>query len=186
MASSRFDDPRRFDVRAFVAQGAEWAGRAPLGTLTRLADGTVPQPADGPQWVNWQAQGELRTPLGGTPEHWLRLQGDVQVHLVCQRCLGPVAERVWFDRWFRLADDESTAAQLDAELEDDVLAMPRQMDLLDLVEDELLMALPLVPRHAVCPEPLPLPADEQADEPAAEAAPHPFAALAALKGQLKP
>ena len=57
-----------------------------------------------------------------------------------------------------------------------MLALEPALDLQSLVEDELLLALPLVPRHEVCPEPLPL-----EPEPAAPAAAHPFAALAALK-----
>jgi uncharacterized protein len=36
-----------------------------------------------------------------------------------------------------------------------VLALEPALDLKELVEDELLLALPLVPRHEVCPEPLP-------------------------------
>jgi uncharacterized protein len=55
------------------------------------------------------------------------------------------------------------------------------------VEDELLMVAPIVPRHEVCPKPVVLatpdwhdsePATDAADE---AAAPHPFAALAALR-----
>ena len=34
-----------------------------------------------------------------------------------------------------------------------MLALSRALDLRELVEDELLLALPLVPRHEVCPEP---------------------------------
>jgi uncharacterized protein len=65
-----------------------------------------------------------------------------------------------------------------------VLALTRHLDALELVEDELLLSLPLVPRHEVCPQPLPvttaeLPEDEDGDE----ERPNPFAALAALKGR---
>jgi len=53
-----------------------------------------------------------------------------------------------------------------------------------LLEDELLLALPLVPRHDVCPEPLARAFRDAAD--VAEAAEHPFAALAALKQGSRP
>ena len=60
-----------------------------------------------------------------------------------------------------------------------MLELQRWMNLRDLVEDELLLALPLVPRHDACPTPLPMPAD---DQPESEAPPaHPFAALAQLR-----
>jgi uncharacterized protein len=129
--------------------------------------------------VHWQARGELRPQSGGTAEVWLQLKADVRLALCCQRCLAPVEETVALDRSLRFVADEQQAAALDAELEDDVLALERVLDLRELVEDELLLALPLVPRHAQCPEPLPL-GDDQ--EPADERS-NPFAVLAGLKGR---
>ena len=60
-----------------------------------------------------------------------------------------------------------------------VLALTPALDLADLIEDELLLALPLVPRHDVCPAPLPVP--DNADVPEEDEPVNPFAALAALK-----
>ncbi len=56
----------------------------------------------------------------------------------------------------------------------------RDFDALSLVEDELILSLPLVPRHEVCPEHLPSQVEDEAFEAASER-PNPFAALAALK-----
>ena len=78
---------------------------------------------------------------------------------------------------------EDAAAALDAEAEDDVLALTPALDLRELIEDELLLALPLVPRHAHCPEPLPR---AFVEDPAVDPADNPFAALAVLKGGLRP
>ncbi|MFC3217232.1 hypothetical protein [Comamonas sp. JC664] len=50
-----------------------------------------------------------------------------------------------------LCEDEATAAALDDESEEDVLVLAPQIDALELIEDELLMALPMVPMHEVCP-----------------------------------
>ena len=65
--------------------------------------------------------------------------------------------------------------------EEDLLVLSPQFDLIDVLEDELLMALPLVPMHDECPE-LPIfssgileVSKNQADKP------NPFAALAQLK-----
>ena len=60
------------------------------------------------------------------------------------------------ERRFLFVAGEDAAAALDAESEDDVLALEPGARPAELVEDELLLALPLVPRHEVCPEPLPL------------------------------
>ncbi|MDO5653087.1 MAG: YceD family protein, partial [Brachymonas sp.] len=60
------------------------------------------------------------------------------------------------------------------------LVYGKQFDLLALVEDELLMALPLAPRHETCAAPdLPVQASDASGE--ENATPHPFAALQQLK-----
>jgi uncharacterized protein len=51
------------------------------------------------------------------------------------------------------------------------------LDFPALVEDELLMALPMVPMHDTCPESI----QTQYESPHFEDKPHPFAALARLK-----
>jgi uncharacterized protein len=91
-----------------------------------------------------------------------------------------VDTEVEVDRWLRFVGDEAEAAELDADSDDDVLALARWMNLRDLVEDELLLALPLVPRHERCPEPLPFVPEAEGSE----ALEHPFAALERLRGPL--
>jgi len=49
------------------------------------------------------------------------------------------------DRDFRFVPDEATAMAEDDEAEEDLLVLSGEFDLLALVEDELLMDLPLVP-----------------------------------------
>lgn len=176
--------PRKLDVEAFAREGARLAGEWPAAELHRLADaGAHEMPAS--QWppVQWALQGERREPRGGEPQTWLHLEASATVHLTCQRCLQPVQEPLTLSRWFRFVRDEAQAAALDADSDDDVLAMARAFDAQELVEDELLLSLPLVPRHAECPQPLPVSSNEAADE-AEDERPHPFAALAALKGKM--
>ncbi|HRP27666.1 MAG TPA: DUF177 domain-containing protein, partial [Burkholderiaceae bacterium] len=129
----------------------------------------------------WSAGGEQRRQAGQAAQAWLHLTLDAKVDLTCQRCLSAVTVGLVVDRWFRFVDGEERAAALDAESEDDVLASSRTFDLHELAEDELLLALPLVPRHEVCPQPLaaPIGAGDPHDDP--DPAESPFAALAALK-----
>ena len=75
---------------------------------------------------------------------------------------------------------EAEAARLDEESEDDVLELPPRLDLHALVEDELILALPLVPRHERLPGAAARAGGTDAPEDDAPA-PHPFAALAALR-----
>ena len=175
---SRTDDPRHLDVEAFAKAGTEIHGEWPLKALRRLVDAAHAQalPSEG-DVVHWKAQGAIRPLRGAAPQTWLEIEAAAHLSLVCQRCLGPVSTRVEAQRSFLFAIDEDTAAQLDADSDDDVLVTTRALDLRTLIEDELLLALPLVPRHDECPDPLPAAHDDDATE----KLPHPFAALAALK-----
>ena len=177
--SARVFDPFRLDVQAFVNDAGELAGRWPLRRFERIAETLHAQspPTEADQ-VEWAAHGEQRAARGAQPQTWLHLKAQTRLRLECQRCLQPVDTALNIDRSFRFVAGEDAAAQLDADSEDDVLALTRALDLAELVEDELLLALPLVPRHEVCPSPL-LAADEPGDSQQEQA--HPFAALAALK-----
>lgn len=175
-------DPLKLEMEAFAREGAALQGEWPATSLPRLAEAAAPE-SDPAQWpaVSWSAHGEIRTPRGGETQVWLELAAQAQVALTCQRCLKPVREDLAVSRWFRFVRDEGQAAELDMDSDDDVLALARHLSLRDLVEDELLLALPVVPRHEVCPEPLPHANVEDDEAAPAEKRPNPFAALAALK-----
>jgi uncharacterized protein len=172
-------DPTRLDVEAFAKDGGSLEGQWPLASLGRLLETAHPDALPTAEdTADWRADGESRPVKGAPPQVWLHVKAGARVSLVCQRCLGPVETSLDTKRSFLFVPGEDAAAQLDADSEDDVLALTRALDLRELVEDELLLALPIVPRHEECPQPLPMPdADELDDEPA----PSPFAALAALK-----
>jgi uncharacterized protein len=168
----RVHDPRCLDVAAAAADGARLNGSWPLAGLERLAEGSAEAGE-----VAWSVHLEQRGRAGAGARACLHLDASANVMRECQRCLRPVELRLAVDRDFTFAADEETAAALDAHSEDDVLALTRCFDLRTLVEDELLLALPLVPRHERCPVPLAT-TPEPAGNPPSE---HPFAALAALK-----
>lgn len=179
----RQHDPRRLDVAAFAADGGALSGQWPGSALTRLAESQSPPQDVALGEVRWQAQGERRPVTGGEAELWLALSADTRVWLACQRCLQPFEVPLGLARRIRFVRGESQAEALDAESDDDVLALSRSLDLRELVEDELLLALPLVPRHGQCPQPLPMSTDDAAPADAdtdTERA-NPFAVLQALK-----
>lgn len=179
---SREHDPRRLDVERFAAEGGRLEGEWPLGEMERLCGACHAAPGrDAPDRVRWSAHGEQRRQAGRGARTWLRLTLDARVDLTCQRCLSAVTVPLAVDRWFQFEADEQRAAALDAESAEDVLVSSRSFDLRELAEDELLLALPLVPRHDVCPQPLPVPAGTDELPDAAGPAANPFAALAALK-----
>lgn len=175
-------DPRRLDVERFAAQGGRLEGDWPLADMARLLDSCDKAYRPGANdRVHWAVRGEQRRQAGRGANAWMQLVLDARVDLTCQRCLSAVQVALGVNRWFHFVADEQQAAVLDAESDDEVLASSRSLDLRELAEDELLLALPLVPRHEVCPQPL-LPPAEAAnlnDDP--KPAESPFAALAALK-----
>lgn len=176
-------NPLRLDVQAFARAAASIEGEWPAAELPRLAEVAAPE-SPAARWavVRWQLSGEERPVRGGEPEVWLHLRVEAEASPTCQRCLKPVRLPLRVDGPFRFVRDEATAAELDAESEEDVLVISRSFDVRDWVEDELLLALPIVPLHEpACPEPLPLALDEGEPEPEAAERPHPFAVLQSLK-----
>ena len=154
-------------------------GHEPLQAYERLIE-EAQGPTDGLS-VNWTATGELRAAASTEGERWLHLAVDATLPLTCQRCLTPVSVLLESDRWFRFVADEATAEALDDEAEEDLLVESREFDLHALIEDELLMALPVVPLHDECPVEVKMAAVDADFEEAVAAKPNPFAALAGLQ-----
>lgn len=184
MAAERAFNPLALDVAAFAQAAGELSGEWPAGELPRWAHDAPPE-APAATWpeVRWHLQGRTRPVTGGAAEIWLDLRVQAQARPTCQRCLQPVEVDVEIERPFRFVRDEAHAAELDADSEDDVLVLSRRFDVREWVEDELLLALPIVPMHEICPEALPFTPEPVVDE-ALEAAPekpNPFAVLAGLK-----
>lgn len=192
---SREHTPRKLDVGAFIEEQARLDGEAPVAAMARLAS-CLAEGADLDVLppVRWSAQGRLVPQRVGRPELWLDLHAEAHLPWECQRCLHPVLLDEVIDRSVRFVADEKSAETLDAESEDDVLAVTRQFDLLSLIEDELIMEQPILPRHEQCPtdigalmasDQVVMPDGSAMDEAAVQAAeaakPNPFAALAALK-----
>lgn len=177
-------DPHRLDVRRFAEDGVELEASAGLQAFPRLAaeaQAAAAPGAAGAAPVHWHARGELHNPRHVQPQIWMHLQADAALPLVCQRCLNPVAVALKVDRSFRFVADEAAAAAEDDEAEEDLLALSRSFDLLELVEDELLMELPVAPRHEVCPEPVRMSAVDPDFDAAAPEKENPFAVLSRLK-----
>jgi len=172
-------DPSHLDVKTFAQAEGELDGASPLPLWSRLM---LEQVAGGEaaSAVRWHLQGRSVSVSGAADEVWLDLEAEVNLPMQCQRCLKPVLTPVLAERSFRFVADEATAAALDDEAEEDILVLSREFDALALVEDELIMALPLVPRHDVCPEVVTMAVSDPEVE-TEQARPHPFAALASLK-----
>jgi len=166
------------NLQELAQDGQPWSETTLITDLQRLAaeaQGLTPTDA-----VQWQVTGELRPQAGAEDQVWLHLTAEASVPLTCQRCMTLVSSLVVVDQWYRFVESEEIAMAEDDEAEEDLLVMAPQFDLMALLEDELLMALPLVPMHETCPVTPVFSAGDAAVE-AAEAKPNPFAVLGQLK-----
>ncbi len=130
--------PVEVDPRRFCAGKQSWETRSDVSAFPRL----------GHEFT----QGELfcrvvgETDARGTMS--LRLTVDGTLGLTCQRCLGPLQYAVRVDHGLLLARDATELERLDAEPECDAILIEPQLDLIALIEDEVLLSLPLAAMHA--------------------------------------
>ncbi len=162
-------------MQALATHGSAIEGHASLAELPRLRDSND----DAAAKVTWRAEASRPERPGADALMLLHLLAQVDVSRNCQRCLEPMRIELRVDRRLRFVRSEEQAARLDAESDDDVLALAPTLDLLELIEDELLLDLPLVPRHDRCVDLSSLGSKAPSD--VAPSSPNPFQALAGLK-----
>ncbi len=181
MTAPRALDPLRLDVASFALAEGRLDGDWPLARMPRLLADALPLSDHSPaRSVHWSARGSHKAVAGGDAEIRLHLQARTALQLTCQRCLQPMTVQLAVQPSLRFVHGETQAEALDEDSDEDVLALTPFVDLLRLTEDELILALPLVPRHETCPEPLPMSVGEE-DLQQADDSEHAFAALASLR-----
>lgn len=183
--------PEALEVNAFARERAQLNATVPLLQWSRLSEehssGQVDMDTlEAAHAVRWQARGEYREHMGARSGAWLFVQGSCHLEKTCQRCMKPVTLDLAFDHAYRFVPTEEEAETLDMESEEDVLAYDSAFNLLELIEDELLLAIPAIPRHDDCGGSVQyqwMDADfEQAQQDAQEQS-NPFAVLEQLKKQ---
>lgn len=181
MSVSRPPDPGAPDPSArihpwrAVAAGQGFEGEAAQSDLPRLDQALSAQGGS----AVWPARFHLR--FGWDSEGRPVVQGEVAVtvRLTCQRCLDEL--RIPLDGTIALGlvRSDAEAAVVPNHL-DPVLVDPAGVRPLDLVEDELLLALPQIPLHGQgeCGPPTPVASEMPSQAPRPE---HPFAVLRGLR-----
>ena len=191
---------RHIDAFAFARQGKSAQGAIALVRLSRVVDGLPEQPLGEAGLVNWSVHGEEGKIglLMGQPLLHLHVQANPVV--VCQRCNAPFAYPVDSEVVLQLVkseddldDDHSFADQGDDDDDegdegvgrDSVAQLPEKVvgshhfDLLAQIEDELILSIPYVPKHDVCPGAQAK--DGEASQEPVVKRPSPFAVLEQLK-----
>lgn len=130
----------------FAAAKQVWQGSAPLGAFERLAQETL----DPDALLHYRIEGGKDK--AGHVRLTCRLEG--QTRIACQRCLGPIEHEIAASKVFYPANSPERAEQLERELavetsqDVEVIETGRMLDLATLIEDEVLLGLPLIPMHA--------------------------------------
>jgi uncharacterized protein len=170
-------DPKQLPVMAFAQAAGHYQGAQALSTFPRLILET--EGICGGNSVEFELSGELIADAAGHRDPWIHLEARLKLPQTCQRCLGSVEINIQLKRDFRFVASEALAEVEDEESEEDVLVISRAFDALSLVEDEILLTMPAVPMHEVCPEPLKLEAIDPDFDSNPDSKLSPFAALRA-------
>ena len=127
----------------FAAAGAKQQGVWAVGDFPRLRDMLASDAGD----IRYEIHGTQDA--RGRPALRVRLRGALQLR--CQRCLEPLRFDVDTDATLVLA---ATQAEIDADPVDaqspDRLLAADEIPVLELLEDELILALPYAARHEGC------------------------------------
>ena len=143
------------DAFAFCRNGEQQSGEIALPELTRLQAECV---SDTPATLQWTlaghgADGSDTSVAGAHARLHVTVSGTIS--LICQRCLSPFEFEIDSASTVIFAKDEKSADELDAMLEEDdveVVVGSKSFDVMELIEDEALLAIPLSPKHEVCPD----------------------------------
>lgn len=166
-AASEGDDLRIDNLR-FAREGQRLERSFPLSRFERLAGLVLSRDGEVALDLNGFVQGE-----GVRSAAFLRLKAHASLVIACTRCLEPIVYPVEIDSLFELVRSEDDIDQ-DAMEDDsrDHLVFDFAMSVPDLLEDELMLALPVAARHDDCS----LPGDRVAGQESS-----PFGVLAGMK-----
>lgn len=170
MSTDRF--PERIDPKKIFARQGSIVSAVPLCRFARLED----------YLSNSQGEVAVSLQFGHDASGRRQIRGVLrtQVHLQCQRCLEDLVLDLDVALDVLVLASDAAARALPGELEAVVVEDGEELALLTLVEDELILNLPIVPLHD---EPDCNPALEQLQQASAEEErqDNPFAKLRALK-----
>ncbi|HTM59532.1 MAG TPA: YceD family protein [Burkholderiales bacterium] len=131
------------DGLEFASAGSTQEGKLPLAGFPRLKDQLVSDAGD----VTYMLRGGRDA--RGRPSLHLSVRGTLQLR--CQRCLGPLKHDVETEQVLVLAGSQEEIDAEPAGVDDpDRVVAGKEMPVRDLVEDELILALPYAARHEDC------------------------------------
>lgn len=167
--------PVYVDTRRVFQQGAEISGFMDLARLPRFRQMLASDKA--------AIHVQLEFTIGDRGYRVIHGQVQAEVEVACQRCLEPVAIHIDEELALALVKDDAEAAALRADL-DPWIGPDIKLQLADLVEEQLMLSMPIVSYHAPgqCAQPAFAAAPTQSQDDAQDTAgTNPFAVLEKLK-----
>lgn len=137
MSSAPF--PERVDVVKLFARNGSISAALPLARLKRLVASLADDSGQVAVELEFGHDEEGRQLLTGTL--------DSAVRVLCQRCLQEMDLDLHSDLHLLVLDSDEKVQEL-PETEDAVVMDESELDVAALIEDELILSLPLVPMHA--------------------------------------
>jgi len=138
--------PGEVDPLRFCRNAQVWEAESSIAEFPRLAR----------EFTQGQLFCRVAGDMDAQRRSRLRIVVRGEVVLTCQRCMGELPHTVDIDRTVYLARDEAQVERLDEALglEGEAILAGERLNLVELVEDEVFLGLPLVPRHepGECPE----------------------------------
>ncbi len=113
---------------------------------------------------------------------YVEVRADAELPLLCQRTLERYLQPVSVVQRLGLITEEAQESALPEEMEPLLVNEHGELRAIDLIEDELILALPVVP---INPDSIEIEAEHWPEEFEVDEKPNPFAALAALKDRNK-
>ncbi len=126
-----------------------------------------------------EAEVEMKFDVDNERRAVVQVRVLAQVQLICQRCLEPMDCTLSAERLLGVVMNEAQAERLPSNYEP-LFVTEEPLFLSDLIEDELILSLPIVPRHSDEQCALATTTEKGTDN-ADKTADNPFAVLAGLK-----
>jgi len=162
--------PELIDPLALAEKNRQFKGHLPLSKMTRIQDVLLRREGEVSFELRFGKDGKFAVVTG-------MVEADLE--LQCQCCLGPIAWTV-SSRVNLAVVSSIDEADLLPDAYEPLLLEEDSIPLADIIQEELLLAVPTIPQHGQCEASAPR---ERVPMPTIPQRPNPFAVLAKLKKQ---
>jgi uncharacterized protein len=140
-------DPKALSRIDFCApQSYQGNGFLEISALPRVAEEA--SSIDSGDGFHWEVKTHFADSPGSEPQQILELAIKGRIHLVCQSCLQDCGlDLAQESRFVMVATEEEADAFPIEDDQQEPLVASQHFDLLGLIEDEILLSMPLIPKH---------------------------------------